>query len=179
MEILSHGSFPRSGNHLLDTVLKFSYPLCDISWIEHNAWVSNKSQNFICVVRDPVDAICSWVFLTKDNRHDRADKLLNWYIRYHKFMLDKKDVLLIDFNQLIDNPSHINELIYKQYGVKNMYNIPKDFYNVYMNTSYPENSPTNRNLESKGVCDEIRKSFEYKEAKKIYKNISKRIKGEF
>lgn len=179
MEILSHGSFPRSGNHLLDTVLKFSYPSNNVHWVEHNAWLSDKTQNFICVVRQPSDAICSWILLSSDNRYDRSDRLLNWYIRYHEYMLNKKDVLLINFDQLISNPSCVNKLIYDKYNIKNVYDIPKDFYDVYMKFSYPENSPIDKRGGNKAIINEIKQSSEYADANKIYKKILKRIKNEF
>ena len=179
MEILSHGSFPRSGNHLLDTVLKFSYPSCNVMWIEHNAWVSSKVDNFICVVRDPIEAISSWILLTSDNRYDRSDRLLDWYIRYHEFMLNKDNALLVDFNQLINNTSYITDIIFNTYGVRNTNDIPKNFYHVYMGISYPDNSPSGSSEDRERICDEIKKSSNYKDAKKIYKNILKRIKYEF
>jgi hypothetical protein len=179
VDVLTHGSFPRSGNHLLDTILKFSYSSCTIKWIEHNAWLSLKEKNFICIVRDPLMCTASWITLSQDSRDNRSDMVLNWYSRYHKFMLKNNNALLIDFDELIKNPSMLNSVIYNKFDIKNILEIPNDFYFNYMSTVHPDNHPKPEGAEKKMLIGEIKKSSEYKSARKIYKNILKRTNNEF
>ena len=179
MDVLTHGSFPRSGNHLLDTILKFSYSSCTIKWIEHNAWLSLKEKNFICIVRDPLMCTASWIALSQDSRENRSDMVLNWYIRYHKFMLKNNNALLINFDELIKNPTILNDSIYTKFGIKSGLDIPSDYYFNYMSIVHPDNHPKVEDLEKKMLIDEIKKSSEYKSARRVYKNILKRTSSEF
>ena len=179
MDVLTHGSFPRSGNHLLNTSLKFSYPSCAVKWIEHNAWLSLKEKNFICIVRDPLMCSTSWITLSQDSRENRSDIVLNWYKRYHEFMIKNNNALLIEFNQLVSNPSMLNGAIYSRFGIKNDLDIPNDFYFNYMSVIHPDNFPKEDSAEKKVLIDEIKNSSEYRSAKKIYKNILKRANNEF
>jgi len=176
MDVLTHGSFPRSGNHLLNTVLEFSYPLCNKKWIEHNAWLSLKSENFISVFREPVECVSSWIILTEDYRADRCNRLLNWYTRYHELMFENyKNIIMIEFNNLIKNPSIVNGLIYEKYGIKNTYDIEDDFYQTYMDVTYPENAPSRNTEIKKNLYEEIYSVEEYQKSLNIYNKISKRF----
>jgi hypothetical protein len=179
MDVLTHGSFPRSGNHLLDTILKFSYPSCTIKWIEHNAWLSLKEKNFICVVRDPLMCAASWIALSQDSRENRSEMILNWYSRYHSFMMKNNNAVLINFDDLIKNPSMLNDIIYFKFNIKNSLEIPNDYYLNHMSIIHPDNYPKGNSDQKNILINEIKKSSEYKNAKKIYKNILKRTVNEF
>ena len=94
-------------------------------------------------------------------------------------MMKNDNALLIDFNKLINNPSMLNNAIYNRSGIKNDLDIPNDFYFNYMSVIHPDNFPKEESDEKNVLIDEIKNSSEYRNAKKIYKNILKRANNEF
>ena len=94
-------------------------------------------------------------------------------------MIKNNNALLIEFNQLVSNPSMLNGAIYSRFGIKNDLDIPNDFYFNYMSIIHPDNFPKQESSEREMLINEIKKSSEYKSARKIYKNILRRTSNEF
>jgi hypothetical protein len=94
-------------------------------------------------------------------------------------MLKNNNALLINFDELIKNPKILNDSIYTKFGIKSGLDIPSDYYFNYMSIVHPDNHPKVEDLEKKMLIDEIKKSSEYKSARRVYKNILKRTSSEF
>jgi hypothetical protein len=86
-----------------------------------------------------------------------------------------KNIIMIEFNNLIKNPSIVNGLIYEKYGIKNTYDIEDDFYQTYMDVTYPENAPSRNTEIKKNLYEEIYSVEEYQKSLNIYNKISKRF----
>lgn len=105
MDSLTFGAFPRSGNyyfqHLVETV--FDSTVC--LWLSHRISDWDEKQNKVTVLRDPLKSITSWISTTKDDRVDRAEKVLEWYIAYHtKIKSMGEDIVILPFDFLVSEP---------------------------------------------------------------------------
>lgn len=110
MATVTFGSFPRSGNFFLIDVLRKNLPSLSIDWVGHSAFALTKSPDSFTVVRNPVECVPSWIVYTKDVRENRAEKVLEWYLAYHRKCLENK-IRVFHFNDLINDPISFVEKI--------------------------------------------------------------------
>jgi hypothetical protein len=105
--IVSAG-FPRSGNTFLWQLLQQSFPKVNVIEFTHNV---NTLDIKDCIVplRNPYQAVPSWGAFSGEQN---LEAIAKWYLRFNsKVFLELDNLLVIDFNQLSDNPELVIEKI--------------------------------------------------------------------
>jgi hypothetical protein len=103
MDKISFGSFPRSGNHFLEALLKKTLPECSLVYTEHFLFALEKEQNMTVTIRNPIECVPSWITLMQDKRTNRAEQVLEWYCAYYQKCKDLS-IFIVPFKQLISEP---------------------------------------------------------------------------
>jgi len=109
MGSLKFGSFPRSGNHF------FLY-LTDCEWLDHRIEPLGVEENVVVSIRNPLECVPSWITFLGDKRTNRAEKALEWYCAYYS-KCAVSDVVIIPFEQLINEPIYCVEYVANHYGL--------------------------------------------------------------
>lgn len=105
MDSITFGSFPRSGNHFILELLKKTSPSLGVHWAQHNVAILTKKRKAFTTMRNPIECVTSWINYTQDNRPNRAEKTLEWYVYYYSQCLQNK-IKILDFDELINSPIH-------------------------------------------------------------------------
>jgi hypothetical protein len=103
MDQISFGSFPRSGNHFLEALLKQTLPDCCLVYTEHFIFPLEIEKNITVTIRSPLECVPSWVTLMRDERPNRTEQVLEWYCAYYQKCKELK-IFIIPFEQLISEP---------------------------------------------------------------------------
>lgn len=123
--------FPRSGNTFLRHSLNemypeyyFTRPVHTVKFLEEN-----KEKNILIMpIRKPEDCIASWIEL-KDNLLYEAsgsnlyyninlvDPAIKYYIRYFSYVLDTKNILMLNFDKFTINLEYVAKAIFDRYGI--------------------------------------------------------------
>jgi hypothetical protein len=103
MDKISFGSFPRSGNHFLEALLKKTLPDCSLVYTEHFLFPLEKEQNITVTIRNPLECVPSWITLMRDERPNRAEQVLEWYCAYYQKCKELK-IFIVPFEQLVSEP---------------------------------------------------------------------------
>ena len=116
MDTITFGAFARSGNHYFQYLVETALVDVRCDWLSHRIGDWDNKPNCVTVVRNPLDCVSSWVSTGSDQRENRAEKVLEWYIAYHKTILSK-DIMILTFEELIsDSLGSINKVCNK-YGI--------------------------------------------------------------
>jgi hypothetical protein len=103
MDKISFGSFPRSGNHFLEALLRKTLPDCSLVYTEHFLFALEKEQNITVTIRNPLECVPSWITLMHDERQNRAEQVLEWYCAYYQKCKELK-IFIVPFEQLVSEP---------------------------------------------------------------------------
>jgi len=109
MGSLKFGAFPRSGSH-------FFIHLTNCEWLDHRIEPLGSEQNVVVSIRNPLECVPSWITLTRDNRSNRAEKVLEWYCAYYLKCL-VSDLVVIPFEQLVSEPVRCVDYVAQHYGL--------------------------------------------------------------
>lgn len=109
MATLKFGAFPRSGSH-------FFLHLTECEWLNHRIEPLGVEQNVVVSIRNPLECVPSWITLTADERHNRAEKVLEWYCAYYS-KCSTVDLVVIPFTQLINEPVKCVDYVASHYGL--------------------------------------------------------------
>jgi hypothetical protein len=115
MGSLKFGAFPRSGSH-------FFLHLTNCEWLDHRIEPLGIEDNVVVSIRTPLECVPSWISLTKDNRVNRAENVLEWYCAYYS-KCSSSSLIILPFQQLINKPIHCVEYVSNYYGLKIQPNI--------------------------------------------------------
>lgn len=110
--------FRRSGNTFLAEAIRLANPGIRIRSHSHNPVYLTQAKRWkrpaIVLIRNPEDAIASYIL------HSRVPALraIEQYIMYYRVVAHLKDnLLLVDFKQLVQNPSAIAEQLKEKYSI--------------------------------------------------------------
>lgn len=158
-------TFPRSGSHYLDKII---YKEAKIS-IDKSHSINkvfdkdgNKQKTIITIVRDPLDAISSYLALQeKESGHTnskRIEETITNYVFMHSFLYNHADCI-IDFKDLVNRPDDVVKKVFSLLEIKNTdYKLfertPNLWWEEYTPSSkiLPEYKKYNLNEENFGLC---------------------------
>lgn len=123
MDTITLGAFARSGNHYFQHLVETALINVRCDWLSHRISDWDNKPNRVTIVRHPLDSVASWISTTKDNRNNRAEKVLEWYIAYHETIASKQ-ITVLKFDDLVtDSLGSINKVCDK-------YKINKSFFST-------------------------------------------------
>jgi len=103
VDTITLGAFARSGNHYFQHLVQTALIGVRCDWLSHRISDWDNKPNPVTIVRHPLDSVSSWIATTGDQRTDRAEKVLEWYVAYQK-IIKLKQIPAIRFDRLIANP---------------------------------------------------------------------------
>lgn len=117
-------TFPRTGSHYLD---KLIYEEAGIS-IDKSHSInrifdkdSNKQKTIITIVRDPIDAISSYLTLQEkdfgETNLERIEETITNYVLMHNFLYEYADCI-IDFRDLVSRPDDVVKEVFRLLEIK-------------------------------------------------------------
>jgi hypothetical protein len=113
---------PRSGSNLLENTLEAMSLIRILK--THSCW-HTKNKNIITIVRDPLDTITSWAAMRMHYRNGEIKKdLVKHYCSIYTFLINNADVIL-DYNDLIDNPYGPTKNVADYMGIKTFFSTPE------------------------------------------------------
>ena len=116
---INFSSFPRSGNHFANDLIKNHLPNVTINWDgSHRASFLNNKTNCFTVIRKPEDCIASWIVYSKDNRKDRIDKVTEWYVAFYEQCINNK-IAIVLFSTLIKEPITVLRFLCNIFNIEN------------------------------------------------------------
>ena len=118
-------TFPRSGSHYLDQLI---YKEARIS-IDKSHSVSevfdrygNKQKTILTIVRDPIEAISSYLSIQEKKygytNLGRIEETITEYVFTHNFLYEHAD-LIIDFKDLVSRPDDVVKKVFSLLEIKN------------------------------------------------------------
>lgn len=118
-------TFPRSGSHYLD---KLIYEEARISIDKSHSITKvfdkygNKQKTIITIVRDPLDAISSYLSLQEkvygETNLGRIEETITNYVLLHSFLYDHADYV-IDFQDLVSRPDDVVKKLFSSLEITN------------------------------------------------------------
>jgi hypothetical protein len=162
MDSISFGSFPRSGNHFLEALLKKALPDCSLVYTEHFIFPLEKQKNITVTIRNPLECVPSWITLMGDKRPNRAEQVLEWYCAYYQ-KCKELGVFIVPFEQLISEPLVCVAAICK------INNIPKPLIeDIEFDWGTDFHSPTKDKSGYESIVDEMRVAPSFEPAMKLF-----------
>lgn len=171
MDTITLGAFARSGNHYFEHLVQTALIGVNFKWLSHRISDWDNQPNPVTIIRNPVDSVASWISTTKDERLNRAEKVLEWYISYYEKIDSLNKIVVLPFDQLInDSLGSINY-------VCNVYGLNKSFFSsnntlkaAFSNSiNYIWANQTGMDLSQ--IKYEIKNNYLFKDATKIYKKL--------
>lgn len=111
-----------------------------------------------------MECVPSWIVLTKDDRIDRAEKVLEWYLAYYQ-RCKELDLLIIPFDQLIAEPLFCINYALSKYGIDAIDSLEFD-----LSTGF--HYPTEDKREYARIIEEMLESSSLEAALKIFDELS-------
>jgi hypothetical protein len=103
MDRINFDGFPRSGNEFTFNLLKKSFPDVLVNSFQHNA--NNLTVNHFVVIRNPVEAISSFVSVFKESDLQAAQR---WWLRFYTIAAEKTDLKnWILFDNLVNKTTKV------------------------------------------------------------------------
>jgi hypothetical protein len=113
---------PRSGSNLLENTLE-AMSLIRIRKT-HKCW-EVKDNFIITIVRDPLETLISWAAMRMHYRDGDVKKdIVTLYCSTYRYLIKNADVI-IDYNELVDNPHTVTKNIIDYMGLKTFFNTPR------------------------------------------------------
>jgi hypothetical protein len=166
METINLGGFPRSGNHFALELFNNTVLNCKVVWIEHSVHKIIEFKNVVTLIRNPDECIPAWIVLTNDERGNRAEKVLEWYISYYEACKMAKSFIL-PFESLISKPTNSVAAVSERYGLGKpvIENFDFDF-------STGIHSPTLDKSDFPKILDEMKSCPDYQKAIDIFHDLN-------
>ncbi len=168
MDTLTLGAFARSGNHYFQHLVDTALIDVKCDWLSHRMSDWDDKPNRVTIMRDPLDCVTSWISTTQDNREDRAEKVLEWYISYHEKIRSLNQIVILGFDELITDPlGSINK-------VCNIYGLPKSFFSSNETLTTALESPFDYiwanlpNVDLSGIKKEVQNSPYFSSAMSLF-----------
>lgn len=136
MDTITLGAFARSGNHYFDHVVRTALIDVRLNWLSHRISDWDNQPNRVTIIRNPLDSVVSWISTTQDNRPDRADKVLEWYIAYYEKIKTLDNIVILRFDELIKNPLGSINKVCSTYGLSKSFFSSNDTLNTALEASF-------------------------------------------
>jgi hypothetical protein len=166
METINLGGFPRSGNHFALEVFNTVAPDCRSVWIDHFMHHILELENVVTLIRNPDECIPAWIVLRKDERVNRAEKVLEWYVSYYETCRLASSFIL-PFESLISKPIECVNAALDRY---NICIETKDSFDFDFSTGL--HSPTESKLDFPKILDEMKIYSDYQRAMDIFHELN-------
>lgn len=112
---ITFSSFPRSGNTFTHSLFSQVLPDHKINGILHNVYYLNKKPNPFTTIRNPLECVTSWIVRSDDERNNRAEKILEWYIDFYT-TIRSYGVPVIAFLDLVKYPLNVVDYLCDIFG---------------------------------------------------------------
>ena len=171
MDTITFGAFARSGNHYFQYLVETALVDVRCDWLSHRIGDWDNKPNCVTVVRNPLDCVSSWISTGSDQRENRAEKVLEWYISYYEKIDSLDKIVVLPFDQLInDSLGSINHVC-DVYGLNKSFFSSNDTLKAAFSDSidYVWANWTNTDLSQ--IKYEIKNNYLFKDAIKIYKKL--------
>jgi hypothetical protein len=166
MDKISFGSFPRSGNHFLEALLRKTLPNSFLVYTEHLIYPLKIEENITVTIRSPLECVPSWITFMEDKRPNRSEQVLEWYCAYYE-KCKELSIFIIPFEQLISDPlacvHHICEI--NKIPKPSMETVEFDF-------STDFHSPTKDKSNYETIISEMVKAPSYSRAMALFEELS-------
>jgi hypothetical protein len=166
METINLGGFPRSGNHFAIEVFNTTAPDCRTVWIEHFMHLILDLENVVTLIRNPDECIPAWIVLREDERENRAEKVLEWYISYYE-TCKLANSFMLPFESLTSKPIQSVEAVLDRYNINAQI---KDSFNFDFSTGF--HSPTLDKSNFPKILDEMKSCSDYQKAIDIFHDLN-------
>jgi len=135
MDTITLGAFARSGNHYFQHLVETALISVHCDWLSHRISDWDNKPNRVTIVRNPLDCVTSWISTTHDSRHDRAEKVLEWYLVYHQVVLTKQ-IMVLTFDELTCNPLHTINRVCDRYAINRSFFSSNETLTAAMNSDF-------------------------------------------
>jgi hypothetical protein len=171
MDTITLGAFARSGNHYFEHLVQTALIDVKLNWLSHRISDWDNQPNCVTIIRNPLDCVASWISTTQDERLNRAEQVLEWYISYYEKIDSLDKIVVLPFEQLInDSLGSINHVC-DVYGLNKSFFSSNDTLKAAFSDSidYVWANWTNTDLSQ--IKYEIKNNYLFKDATKIYKKL--------
>ena len=166
METINLGGFPRSGNHFALEAFSAIAPNCRAVWIEHFMHHILELENVVNLIRNPDECIPAWIVLREDNRENRAEKVLEWYISYYE-VCKLANSFILPFESLVSKPIQSVSAVLDRYNIHVQI---KDSFDFDFSTGI--HSPTLDKSNFPKILDEMKSYPDYQRAVDIFHELN-------
>jgi hypothetical protein len=116
---INFSSFPRSGNHFANDLIKNYLPNVTTNWDgSHRASFLDNKTNCFTIIRKPEDCIASWIIYNKDTREKRIDRVTEWYVAFYEQCIKNK-IPTVLFPVLITEPITVLRFLCNIFNIEN------------------------------------------------------------
>ena len=171
MDTITLGAFARSGNHYFEHLVQTALIGVNLNWLSHRISDWDNKLNRVTIIRHPLDCIASWISTTQDERPDRSAKVLEWYISYYKKIDSLDEIVVLPFDQLVnDSLGSINHIC-DVYGLnKSLFSSNDTLKEAFSDSvDYVWANWTNKDLSQ--INYEIQNDYSFEDAIKIYQKL--------
>ena len=173
MDTITFGSFVRSGNHYFLHMVETGLISVKCEWLSHRISDWDNKTNRVTTIRHPLECVTSWISTTADERPDRANKVLEWYVAYYNKVQELgSQIITIPFNRLInDSLGSINQVC-DHYGLKRSFFSNNDTFSAAFTTDFdfiwanPDKNDYNQ------IESDIKESSFYPLATKLFEELN-------
>jgi len=171
VDTITLGAFVRSGNHYFEHLVQTALINVRFNWLSHRISDWNNQPNRVTIIRNPIDSVASWISTTKDERLNRAEQVLEWYISYYEKIDSLDKIVILPFEQLTnDSLGSINHVC-DVYGLNKSFFSSNDTLRAAFDNlvNYIWANQTGMNLSQ--IKYEIKNNYLFRDATKIYKKL--------
>ena len=171
METITLGAFARSGNHYFQHIVETALIDVRCDWLSHRISDWDNQPNRVTIIRNPVDSVASWISTTGDERLNRAEQVLEWYISYYEKVNSLDKIIIFPFEQLInDSLGSINHVC-NVYGLNKSFFSNNDTLKAAFDNSVNYIWANQTGIDLSQIKYEIKNNYLFKNATKIYKKL--------
>ena len=170
MDTITLGAFARSGNHYFQRLVEVALISVRCDWLSHRISDWDNKPNRVTIVRHPLDSVASWISTTRDQRDNRADKVLEWYIAYHETVMSKQ-ITILKFDELTTNPLGSINKVCDNYGINKSFFSNNNTLKAALETDYDFiwANPDKSNYPQ--ICQEIKDSSLYGRSLELFDSL--------
>jgi len=124
-------TMPRSGSNLLENAVEAVSMFRPVKY--HYCW-NTRGKDIITIARDPFDTLVSFAAMRMHHRDGKIDKqIAKRYCANYRYLIENAD-MVIDYNDLVKDPSTVAKHITEAMGKRIFFNNPE----IRQNTDVPE-----------------------------------------
>ena len=166
---INFGAFPRSGNHTLGVTLSLGFPDKSVNWLRHRITELSSAPNCAVVVRDPLNSISSWIRCNNDTRVDASERLVDWYVRYMRGILNaKNNLVILELETLSNRPKDCLLFFAERFGLDKPKRVSRRKVDAWMSENKPEHFPNEMSIKRNEWFYDVRNSSQYSLAEDLY-----------